>query len=118
MLDLDSDALQDLWEHAAGPVALYDLKGHFLDASPGMCRLLGYSRQALLSMYRDEIAHPKDQPVDLDVVQLVGARMDSYSVERRLLHADGRVTWVHEHNTFIKDPDGTPLLVAAYRYPL
>lgn len=110
---LNSVALEKLWEQGAGPVAVYDLKGHFLDVNPAMCQLLGYSRRDLLSMSKEDITHPADPPVDLGVVKLVGERMDSYSAERPLLHADGRVLWVLIYSTLIKGPDGLPLLVAA-----
>src|SRR5204863_9170907 len=87
-------AFENAFAHAAIGMALVDMDGRSLRVNDALCRITGYSRDALEARSLRELSHPAD--VDLDtaeMVRLVDGELRSYQIERRYLHAEGRALW-------------------------
>ena len=74
--------------------------------------LLGYPAKDFLdnkTMTFGELLHYDDRDLMNQTIDDVLERGSSYSLEYRLIHADGGVRCVSEYGRVIRDPDGTPL---------
>lgn len=108
----DELLLQQVWEQAAGPIAVLNLEGQHVDINPAFARMLGYDRDTLLKLYPADVTHPEDGVLDRASIRdmVIGPR-GSFAVEKRLIHADGTVIWVLINSSLVRDSDGDPRLV-------
>jgi len=84
-----------------------DLDGHFLDANPALCQLLGYSEAELLLTTVRAITHPHDVGGMLaGTRQLLAGETRRFQSEQRYLHADGSVGWALVSISLIGDLNG------------
>jgi diguanylate cyclase (GGDEF)-like protein/PAS domain S-box-containing protein len=86
------------------------LDGRLMDANPGLCRMLGYSREELTQKNFQQITHPADLKLDLGQYDLLLAgHQSSMFVEKRYLHKDGHPIWVALTVCLVRDDQGKPL---------
>jgi len=92
----ESEALfRETFEQTAVGMAHLGLDGQWLRVNDCLCEIAGYSRAALLGKTFQEITHPEDVDLDVDNARsLVEGKIDSYSMDKRYVRADGSVTWV------------------------
>ncbi len=75
-------------------MALVDMGGRWLEVNPALCRILGYQSEELQARTFHDVTHPDDLPADLRLVdRLLAGEIDSYNLEKRYRHADGRIVW-------------------------
>lgn len=90
------------FEEAPIGIGLYDRKGRLLAMNPAMEQTLGYNREEYNQRGRSLI-HPEDA---FRVLRLFGemaaGRRNSYTVEARAIHRDGRVIWSRAHLTRLR----------------
>lgn len=83
------------FEQAAVGIAQGDKQGRFLEANQALCDILGYSREELLQMRYPSLIHPEDKWVGRHERQAAAAgKLDSYTIEQRMIRADGETIWV------------------------
>ncbi|NJK90157.1 MAG: PAS domain S-box protein [Myxococcales bacterium] len=101
---------RSVFEQAAigmGRVRFDELR--WIDVNDGLCRMLGYSRERILKTPWNEITHPDD--VDLDLVpfrKMAEGELDSYTVEKRFIHAKGHTLWARLTLSLVRDARGRP----------
>jgi diguanylate cyclase (GGDEF)-like protein/PAS domain S-box-containing protein len=91
-------------------MALVGLDGRFLRVNRALCTILGYDEPGLLALTVQAITHPADvqaEPVLHE--QLVAGATESYTLQKRYLHACGRPVWVELHVALVRDDAGEPL---------
>lgn len=91
------------------PIALclIDAAGAFMGVNHAMCDLLGRDEQTLLTMTWQELTHPDDLDVDLDLVQdLLDGRRETYRLTKRYLKPDGEVVWGELSVSCVREADG------------
>ena len=99
-----------VFSHAPIGMALVATSGEFLMVNEALCELVGYSEQKLLEVSFQGITHPHDLEADLAYVeQTLAGERSSYQMEKRYLHADGRIVWVLLSVSLVRDADGEPL---------
>jgi diguanylate cyclase (GGDEF)-like protein/PAS domain S-box-containing protein len=93
--DLDQGELfERAFRHAAIGMALVDLDGRFLKVNEALCKTMGYAKAELMALDFRTITHPADVDADLEQVQrLLAGKLESYQLEKRYLHKDGRELW-------------------------
>lgn len=99
---LAAEALQEskerfkrAFEFAAIGMGLVGLDGRFLQVNRAYCDILGYTEDELLQRTFYEVTHPEDRERDAaQVDQLLAGRVESYQLEKRYIHRDGRIVWV------------------------
>jgi PAS domain S-box-containing protein len=97
-------------EHAPIGMAIVALDGSWLRVNAALCRLVGYTRDEMLTRTFQEITHPDDLSPDLAYVQkLVDGEIDDYAMDKRYIRADGTIVWVHLSVTLLRDDEGAPL---------
>lgn len=101
---------RDIFDHAPIGMALAALDGRLFEVNESLSTLLGYARTDLLAKTFQEITHPDDLLGNSALVeQLIGGGIDSFRVEKRLLHKDGTAVWVLLNASLQRDMSGEPL---------
>jgi PAS domain S-box-containing protein len=100
------------YEHTPIGIGISNADGRFISVNPALCKLLGFTRDELLSIPGTALTHPDDrEPGDSLRRALVAGELDSYQLEKRYLHADGHPIDVEIHMALVRDGDGKPLHV-------
>lgn len=95
--------------HSQVGMALVGLHGHWLEVNPALCRILGYSRGELLSTTFQALTHPEDLDDDLNLMhEVLGGERDTYTLEKRYRHLDGRIVWAQLTVSVTRDAGGQP----------
>ncbi|GAB3991051.1 sensor histidine kinase [Nocardioides marmoraquaticus] len=90
--------------------AIVDLDGHWRTVNPALAALTGYTPEQLLGMTFQDITHPDDLDLDLDLLRrLLEREIDSYRMEKRYFDAAGDIIWVLLSVALVRDDDGDPL---------
>ncbi|HBN09023.1 MAG TPA: hypothetical protein DD435_10375 [Cyanobacteria bacterium UBA8530] len=101
--------LQSAFDSAAVGMAITALDGCYLKVNRSLSEILGYSEAELLSKNFQEFTYPDDLSSDLGPwEQLVAGRLDSYRIEKRYRHKDGRIIWGHLTAGLVRDEQGSP----------
>ncbi|MGE5459097.1 MAG: PAS domain S-box protein, partial [Solirubrobacterales bacterium] len=101
---------RSVFEQAAvgmGRVRFSDAR--WIDVNDAFCRMLGRSREEMLRTPWPEITHPDDVVLDLASFRRMAAGdLDSYTVEKRFVHADGRHVWAKLTLSLVRGDHGRP----------
>jgi diguanylate cyclase (GGDEF)-like protein/PAS domain S-box-containing protein len=93
-------------------VAEWDELGTFVYVSPQIEELLGFAADRWIgetTLWEDQI-HPDDFDRVMAETRYAFREEKSFDCEFRMIAADGRVVWVWEHDTVIRDEHGRPHL--------
>ncbi len=91
-------------------MALIDLEGRWLRLNRSICRMLGRTEHDLRATRLNELSHPEDRDLDAPLVrELLTGRRRSFAVERRYMHADGRVIHALVHASLMHGDGERPL---------
>jgi diguanylate cyclase (GGDEF)-like protein/PAS domain S-box-containing protein len=108
-LEESEERFRSAFEDAPIGVALVGLDRRHLRVNSAYCQMLGYSEEELLDKRHPEIIHPEDREISTDHVrQAVEGEVESYSLERRYLRADGHVVWSLSSVSLVRDSHGEP----------
>jgi PAS domain S-box-containing protein len=97
---------------ASAPVgfAYNAMDGHFTYVNRAFCDLVGYSAEELFAKTWQEITHPEDLALDLELGQRVLAgELSSYTLEKRYLRKDGLFVWARLFGNFVRDDKDAPI---------
>ncbi|GGY35379.1 hypothetical protein GCM10008098_30600 [Rhodanobacter panaciterrae] len=98
------------FQHAAIGMALTHPDGHFLRVNAAVCQMLGYCEEELLALDITAITYPDDMAADTELMaQLLAGRRESYQMEKRNFHKDGRVVYIQLSVSLVRDEHGNPL---------
>jgi diguanylate cyclase (GGDEF)-like protein/PAS domain S-box-containing protein len=110
LIDSPEIRFQAIFEQINVGICQADLDGRLVDANPGLCRMLGYTREELVDKRFHQITHPADLNVDLaQYDKLLKGDRNSMFVEKRYLHKDGHAIWVALTVCLVRDAQGQPL---------
>lgn len=95
------------FEWAAIGMAILNFKGRFIQVNKALSDILGYSEAELLSFSFDAITHPQDTTQHTHLVKdLFNGRRHSYQLEKRYIHKQGHVVWVHLSVSAVRNDKG------------
>jgi len=116
ILHANEEKFRSLIENSADAIALFDLNGSILYASPSTPRVLGYTPEELIRVKAMELIHHEDRETILrrvrDAEQQPGTAI---SVEARAWHKDGSLRWVEGTFTNLLEEPGIRAFVNNYR---
>ncbi|WP_293677379.1 PAS domain S-box protein [uncultured Phenylobacterium sp.] len=105
----NANLFETAFEYAAIGKALVGLDGRFLRVNESFCRIVGLPAAVLVNLDFQTITHPEDLEADLHLLrQLTAGAIESYRLDKRYVHAEGHVVWVHLAVSMVCNPDGTP----------
>ncbi len=101
----DQDKLfESAFQYAAIGMALVRTDGHFLRVNRSLCELSGYPEDELLRLSFQDITHPDDLNADLSLLQqLIQGEIETYRMEKRYFHRDGRTIWIQLSVSAVRD---------------
>lgn len=109
-LERSETLFRTAFENAPIGVALVSPDGHWLQVNRALCRLLGYRPEELMGRTFQEVTHPDDLSVDLDLVsQVLRGELQHYSMDKRYFHKDGSVVPIRLHVSLVRDAEGNPI---------
>ena len=108
---LQSEArFRSIYEQAAVGIEQVALDGRLLMVNAALCRMLGFEESELLGKNTAEITHPDDHPLELELFRAMQRQQrNSYEIEKRYLHRDHSIVWVHVTSSMVNSPAGAPL---------
>ncbi|BBL79986.1 hypothetical protein RxyAA322_18400 [Rubrobacter xylanophilus] len=91
-------------------MALVSPEGRFLQVNRALCEIIGYPPERLMQKTFQEITHPEDLEKDLALLRRLMAReIPRYQMEKRYIHASGRIVWAQLSVSMVTDEKGEPL---------
>ncbi|MCC2970804.1 sensor domain-containing diguanylate cyclase [Massilia sp. IC2-476] len=115
MLPPQSDYYRAAFAQSDAGMAMLSLEGQWIDVNPALCRMLGYSRTALLERDCSEISHPDDHAADRAwVARLRGGEADSFGFEKRYRQQSGALIWGLLSATLCRDSRGEPQFIVVH----
>ncbi len=96
-------------EYSAIGMALVSPAGRFLKVNQALCRIVGYTAEDLLAVDFQTITHPDDLATDLEHLrQVLRGETQTYQMEKRYFHKEGRVVWILLNVSLVRDRAGQP----------
>jgi len=98
------------FSHASHGIALVGMKGEWLKANFALCQMLGRTEEELMSLTFQDITHPEDLNIDLDLMdKTIKNEIENYHIEKRYFHKSGNIIWVLLSVSLVRSEDGTPI---------
>ena len=96
------------FERAPVGMAIVGLDGRYERVNNALCEMTGYGAEELLAMHEFAIVDPEDLDRVKRAFELL-AGTDTLTIEHRIVHPSGRLTWVQARVTMIRDDAGHPV---------
>ncbi|MBI1686045.1 PAS domain S-box protein [Caulobacter hibisci] len=104
-----SEEFETAFHHASVGMALVTLDGGFNKINAAFCGIVGYDEAEMLATDFQTITYPADLDKDLSLLgRLIDGEIASYAMDKRYLHKEGRIVWVHLSVSLVRAPDGSP----------
>jgi diguanylate cyclase (GGDEF)-like protein/PAS domain S-box-containing protein len=104
------ERFESAFSNAPIGMALIDMAGRWLQVNDSLCSITGYARAELLAGSLAAITHPDDVDADADDrARLLAGEIASYHVEKRYVHARGRLGWALFTISIVRDERGAAL---------
>jgi PAS domain S-box-containing protein len=100
--------------HASIGMVLATPEGRFLEMNPAYCAITGYTREELAATDFLALTHPEEREQQRALLQrMLAGEIPNFAMERRYVHKDGTLVWVHSTVSLIRDQVGRPLNLVA-----
>ncbi len=85
---------ESIYREAGMGIVIVNEKGRLLEVNPEFERMIGYRASELCSMRFEEITHPEDVDLNLDLFsKLLSGEVSHYRMEKRYIRKDGGILW-------------------------
>ena len=104
----DQRFFRAVFEHSVVSMARVSAAtGRFAQVNGAFCDLVGYSMEEAAQLAPLDITFAEDRVADASVIAAIRrGESDSYDVQKRYVHKDGRLIWVHVRATVVRDAQG------------
>lgn len=94
------------FDNAAIGMAVVSVDGSWLQVNEALCKLLGYSEQALRAIDFQQLTHHDDlRQVMSYIHRVLEGYIQSHEQEKRYIHEQGHTVWVLWHVSLLKDSE-------------
>lgn len=101
---------RNTFEQAAVGISHAALDGRLLRVNDRLCDITGYPRETLLTMRFQDITHPDDLAMDLELSErLIAGEIETFQREKRYIHRSGDLVWVGITASLMRDEIGAPM---------
>lgn len=98
-------------EHSPIGMALTAMDGVWIDVNPSLCEFLGYSKTELMQVGFKHVTHPEDRDATVMVArQMVASHQKSVALEKRYIHASGKLLTGILNLTVVRDENELPIM--------
>lgn len=100
---------QAIFDNVAVGVAVMTLGRRPVAFNTATQRIIGYNAEEMANIDPRSLALPEDREMDVELFRdLIEGKRNSYVMERRYLHKDGRIFWARINYSLVRDLDGQP----------
>ena len=93
------------FECSALGMSLSQLDGRWLRVNEALCKIVGYRTVEMLEMSALDITHKDDRDENQRLLdQLIRGEIESYHLEKRIFHRDGRIIWMLVDVAVVREP--------------
>ncbi|MHB1055977.1 MAG: PAS domain S-box protein [Thermoleophilia bacterium] len=101
------ELFRSLFENAPIGLGVVGLDDRLQRVNPALCDFLGYTEDELLARTVSEITHPDDRQLEAsNKSAILDEGQKSFQMEKRYLHADGRIVWGQLSVSPLRDDEG------------
>jgi PAS domain S-box-containing protein len=102
------------FDHSIVGLAITSLEKGWIEVNDALCETLGYTRDELARMTWTVLTHPEDLAPDLaQFNRMLAGEINSYAMDKRFIHKDGRLIYTRLAVSHVRKPDGSPDYVVA-----
>ena len=95
------------FDDASTGMALVGIDGQWVKVNRAVCEIMGYTEQELLATNFQSLTHTDDLEADLaKMEQLVAGDIQTYQMEKRYIHKQGRTVWALLSVSLVHDGSG------------
>jgi PAS domain S-box-containing protein len=106
------ERFRKVFAHAATGMTLQSIEGAILEVNRAYCGITGYEERELVGKNYRSITHPEDVARNLaEMQELLAGKVPNLVMEKRYLSKDGRVVWVRNSVSLLRDSQGAPLQI-------
>lgn len=110
-LSISDQIFTSAFENASIGIGITGLDGKWKRVNQSFCKMLGYSKEELLTKSFAEITCSDDKTADLAAYQrFLNSEIQGYQREKRYLHKQGHVVWAQVNVCVVPDSDHKPFL--------
>lgn len=107
---LSEERFQQTFDCAPIGLTIVSLEGRFVRVNRALGELLGYSPEEFLRLTFQDITHPDDLEIDLDLLgKTIRGEISRYQLKKRYIHRDGTTVHALLHVALVRDEDGAPV---------
>lgn len=101
---------RSIFEYVPIGITNVSMEGNFLEVNTEASKILGYSREELLSMNFSDITHYEDQSKSQEgSLKMKEGLIPVFHIKKRYIRKDGSVIWADVASTLLRDAQGAPL---------
>ena len=109
-LQESEEKYRSVFENSSTGVSIVDPEGRIMEANSAVSEILGYSKEEIVNKTIEDVTHPDDLENSLTQFhKLLSGEIDSYRIDKRYIHKDGRVVWCVLDVALVRDSKGMPL---------
>jgi rsbT co-antagonist protein RsbR len=106
--------LEVLFQRAQIGLTTATPEGKVMRTNPAFQAIVGYSGEELQGMSFEELTHPDDLIMEIKLLEeLLQGERETYQVEKRCIHKDRHLVWVHIKISLLLDDTRQPVMVIA-----
>ncbi len=101
--------LEDTFEQGATGMAHSHIDGRWIRVNQTYCDIVGYTKAEMQGMHFRDFTHPQDLALDMQQLQrTLDGETSHYSFEKRYIHKQGHIVWVHLTLSLMRTENGEP----------
>ncbi|WP_417591157.1 sensor histidine kinase [Owenweeksia hongkongensis] len=109
-LKISEQQFKGAFQYSSIGMALVSLEGKWIRVNNKICDILGYSNKELLAITFQDLTHPDDLLLDLNLLrEVIDRKRNHYQIEKRYFHKNGEIIWVQLNVSIITNDAGDPL---------
>ncbi len=98
---------KSMYENAPIEISLIAPNRQILGVNPALVRMAGRSEADLIAIGSQGIAYPEDENIGRDeFIEIMQGKREAFQVEKRYVHKDGRVQWMRQSISAVRNSDG------------
>lgn len=113
-LEKANKAFRATFEQASVGVAHVAPDGKWLRVNQRLCDIVGYSRDEMGTLTFQDLTHPDDLNVDVEMLyRVLAGDLGFYAIDKRYVRKDGGIVWINLNVSLVRDDFGAPLYFIA-----
>jgi PAS domain S-box-containing protein len=108
-LQLSEYRFRQMFDGSRIGMTLTDAHGRFLRANPAACQMFGRTEKELAGLGFADVTHPDDAKAAATLVSdCMAGRTDGFDLDKRYVHAEGRILNASITSALLRDQEGRP----------